>query len=136
MANYYASARTNMFAVKNPDAFIEAIAPIMNGNDGELWDEMHNGVRLFGLGFTDAGFVSGYVDDDGEFQEVDLVELIASHLQDDWVCIMMETGAEKLRYLNGYSVCFNNKNEMHTIDLNGIYSLAANLGVNCTSCEY
>ena len=114
MANYYASARSNYFKVKDLDAFAKAMFPF----DVEISEGKH-GVCLLCRG--DGGW--SWYDPDIE-EDQDPVDLIAPHLQDNEICILMETGAEKLRYLIGYAIAFNNRKEGVDVNLKNIYEQA------------
>jgi len=138
MANYYASARTNYFLVKDVEAFTTDINAVTN--DVEIITQEKDGVQLVGLLGTDpdgSGFpYSQYSDEDGEYLEINWDKIFQAHLEDGWVAIIMESGAEKLRYISGYAVAYNNKGETRTIDLTNIYKLAMELGTNITPAEY
>jgi hypothetical protein len=114
MANYYASARSNYFKVKDLAEFSKAMIPF----DVEISEE-DQGVCLLCSG--EGGW--SWYDPDIE-EDHDPVDLIAPHLQDNEVCILMETGAEKLRYLIGYAIAFNNQKEMVDVSLENIYEQA------------
>ena len=83
------------------------------------------------------GLPSGYVDEETEdYVEADAVEELALHLKAGEVAIVMECGAEKLRYVSGWAVAINSKGERETVDLCQIYDKAKTLGKNMTRCEY
>jgi hypothetical protein len=139
MANYYASARTNYFLVKDVEAFttdINAVTSYVN----IITHTTKDGLELVGLLGNDpdgSGFpYSQYSDEDGEYLEINWDKIFQAHLEDGWVAIIMESGAEKLRYISGYAVAYNNKGETRTIDLTNIYKLAMELGDNVTPAEY
>lgn len=133
MANYYASARSNYFRVKDDDAFLDAMTPFeveaSKDNDGR-W-----------LLIDVSGDANGWpfvVFDEAtdEYEDIHFPEVVAPHLADGEVCILMEVGREKLRYLSGYAIAFNNKGEEKRVSLNDIYELATDLGTNITDCTY
>lgn len=78
--------------------------------------------------------------DDIEFLEadldIDIVSELQEHLADDEVAIFMAIGSEKLRYLDGYAIAFNNKGEIRNVSLDDIYKLASELGPNVTQATY
>lgn len=140
MANYYSMGRTNHFAVKDPDAFLAAVTPIVNFGDGDIVREERDGVDGFVLCFPD-GFPSEIHDLENEDTwdmpvEIDWQVLISEHLADGEVCIIQEIGNEKLRYLTGYSLAFNNKGEKEYVSLYQIYDQAKELGTRITEAEY
>lgn len=137
MANYYSMGRTNFFAVKDPEAFSEEVTPLVDSNGGNVIRENRNGVDGFILLFPD-GLPSEYYPDDVEEDpiELDWVQVISKHLADDHVCVIQEIGNEKLRYLTGYSVAFNNKGEQQYVSLRHIYDMTKELGTYITEAEY
>lgn len=138
MANYYSMGRTNHFAVKDPDAFEAEITPLVG--DGEIIREERDGVEGFILLFPDG--VPCYYDpepdddSDGESIELEWDNIIAPHLVDGQVCVIQEIGNEKLRYLTGYAIAFNNKGEKEYINLSNIYDQAKELGTRITQAEW
>ena len=72
----------------------------------------------------------------GEYVEIDWETIFSQHLQDDSVAIIMGAGAEKVRYIHGYAIAFNNKGETKTIHLTDIYKLAEELGKDVKKAEY
>lgn len=145
MANYYGVGRTNYFAVKSAEDFTAEMAnyPVeVITRDGE------DGVTLYGLmdansdgGGWDWSYVAEMEDEDGEPYETDLeidwAEVFARHLVDGWVAILMETGAEKYRYVSGYALAVNSKGESREINLSrDIAKLALELGENVTDASY
>lgn len=129
MATYFGTARTNYFHVKDKlafDAFIENFYGIdVVTKDGDS------------TGFIALLFEDGPPSWDPDTEdEIDFMDELAPHLADGSVAIMMEAGAEKLRYVNGYAIAINNKGERKDISLNAIYDLAKELGTEVTLAEY
>lgn len=133
MANYYSMGRTNHFAVKDPDAFAEYITPLVG--DGDVIREERDGVEGFILLFPD-GIPCYYDPEDGESVELEWDRILAPHLADGEVCVMQEIGNEKLRYLTGYAIAFNNKGDKEYINLSSIYDQAKELGTRITQAEW
>jgi hypothetical protein len=141
MANYYGVARTNYFAVKSAEDFTAEMA---NYPVEVITSVNVAGETLYGLMDTNSdgggwewSYVAEMEDEDGEPYETDLeidwVEVFARHLEDGWVAILMETGAEKYRYLSGYALAVNSKGESREINLSrDIDKLANELGENVT----
>jgi hypothetical protein len=124
MANYYAAARTNAFQVKDEEAFLLEIAPI-KGLTLIKENIQEDGIQRYVL-TTDYeqgnGWSSLYLEyDEDNISELDIMDIIPEHLPDNEVCIFMEVGNEKLRYLVGTSIAVNNKNQAIKIFLNDIY---------------
>jgi hypothetical protein len=138
MATYFSTARTNYFRVKDVDAFnkwieqfsgLETIVQEAQGTVGILFDD----------GVPNERWETEKDADGNEHDvdvEVDFMEELALHLADNEVAILQESGAEKLRYVNGYSIAVNNKGERREISINNIYDLAKQLGTNITRAEY
>lgn len=135
MANYYESSRTNYFLVKDIEAFktrLELITSLevkvekMNGKDYVcLLNDNENGFPF-----------EAYDDILGEYVEIDWEGIFSEHLQDGSVAIIMGAGAEKLRYIHGYAVAFNNKGETEQVHLVDIYKIAEKLGTDIQKAEY
>jgi len=142
MANYYATARSNYFAVKDEQAFRDWAALLgLTILEPDLRATTANGVRRFGLcpGYdSDPGSwpTSLYNDTTGEDDDIDFSDQLSAHLADDEVAILMEIGNEKLRYLNGWAEAVNSKGETVVVTLESIYESARTLGQNMTRAEY
>jgi hypothetical protein len=132
MANYYSSARTNYFRVKDVDAF-NAWVKEFEDNDGvEVVSKEDTFAILFDgeSGVPNSRFVNG------DYDHLDFMDELSNHLADDEVAILHESGAEKLRYINGFAIAINNKAERRTISLDDIYVHAKELGKNVTLAQY
>jgi hypothetical protein len=146
MANYYGQARTNYFAVKNAEAFRAELADL----PVEIIEQKNpaTGETLFGFmdsnsdgGGLDWMLYTEVEDENGEIvdteMEIDWTAFLASHLADGHVAILMETGAEKYRYLQGWALAVNNKGETREINLSrDITNLAKELGSEITNAMY
>lgn len=150
MGQYIAAARSNYFAVKDKDAFLEAmntngyhVVPV-DQDDGFTitYGEPHNApageIALFGGG--EGWPVDLSVEEKREewkyenpdhpegkplpvFYET-LTDLIGAHLVEGSVAVLEEAGAEKLRYLNGSAVAVNHRQEVVSISIADIYDKA------------
>jgi hypothetical protein len=138
MANYYASARSNYFRVKDREQFVEAL----HGLPVSVVDSTkHEGaVCLLGADPDGAGWPAwGYDESISEEFEVNLPQLIAAHLAEGEIAILMEAGAEKLRYVMGEAVAVNSHGETRSLTLHSIYELAQELTdapERITACQY
>lgn len=138
MANYYGTARTNYFAVKDGKAFEEEMA----GLPVELITEKtEDGETLYG--FLDASSDGSgldwyqYDEETEEDTEIDWPGVLARHLKDGSVAVFMEVGAEKYRYLTGVAWAVNSKGEQRHINLErDIMEMASALGDTVTSPQY
>lgn len=134
MANYSGAARSNYFRVKDDSAFEEA----MSGLPEIAVNQDDEGRFMVMSTCPDTGGWVTLMEDEatGEDVEVDLAAIIAEHLADDEVAVLMEAGHEKLRYISGYAEAINAKGERRTVSLSDIYGLARELGSNITEATY
>jgi len=121
MANWYGSSRSNYFRVKDCDAFLQWVEKrglgfFKNGEDAALF-AIHSGDS------TDAGSWPSY--DLEADTEIDLVAELAQHLPKGEVAVLMEIGAEKLRYLTGIAIAVNHKGRAAVVSLDDVYRKAA-----------
>ena len=71
---------------------------------------------------SDAELLAAYTRDGDH--EIDFYAELAKHLQNGWVAIVMEVGAEKLRYVTGYAVAVNHNGKCCDVSIDRIYQLA------------
>jgi len=137
MANYYATGRTNYFAVKDITAFEAEINALETGL--EISTREKDGQTLLALiSQNEGGFVwTAYTDETGNHEEIDWSMVFTKHLQDGWVAIIIESGAEALRYVDGTAMAFNSKGEEIVINLvDEITKRAESLGSHITEPSY
>ena len=132
MANYYSSARTNYFRVKDVDAFNAWAKEYEDNYRVEVVDKEDT----FGFLFDGESGVLNSRHVNGDYEPFDFMDELSVHLADDEVAILHEAGAEKLRYINGFAIAINNKAERRTISLDDIYVHAKELGKNVTLAQY
>jgi hypothetical protein len=136
MANWYGSARSNYFAVKDEAAFREWA----DKNSLQIFiSENHPG--LFAIAPSndgdDGGWPSLFFDDEtGEDRDFEVTDEIVPHLAEGHVAVLMEIGAEKLRYLTGHATAVSSNGASITINLRDIYEKAAELGGTVTQATY
>lgn len=121
MANWYGTARSNYFRVKDRDAFLKwaekrGLGVFESSEDAGLF-AIHSGDS------TDGGSWPSY--DVEKDTEVDLVRELAEHLPNGQVAVLVEVGAEKLRYLTGQAIAINAKGRVVEVTLSDIYRKAA-----------
>lgn len=132
MSNWSGLSRSNYFQVKDEAAFREALkdvdVSVVQGTGGlAVISEDENGAWP---SFT-------YNDETGDDEEIDLVALIAEHLADGQVAVMISAGSERQRYVSGYATAFTNNAPPVELNLSEIYNLAKNaFGVIPTLAEY
>ena len=121
MANWYGSSRSNYFQVKDRDRFLKWAE---ERGLGVFKNEQAAGLfAIHGGEATDDGSWPSY--DMGHDTEIDLVAELARHLAKGQIAILMEVGAEKLRYLTGVAIAVNSKGRVAALTLNDIYPKAA-----------
>lgn len=133
MANYYSQGRTNYFRVKDGEKFEQEIERLREGVGSPI--EMIKEDGKYALLFEEGAPTYFYDEETGESEDVDMEGFIRENLADGSVCVMMEIGAEKLRFLDGWSIAFNNKGDRKVILLDDIYKGIESFG-ECTQCEY
>ena len=142
MANYYATARSNYFAINDLDKW-EVFCEKFQLKSIMTWDNNEQ-INLYGFTCENSdggGIPNCYFDDEGEdvddnLVEVDFIEELSRHLQKDWVAIVMESGAEKIRYVCGFAFAVNSEGKRRTVSLTDIYAKAEKLGTHVTAAEY
>ncbi len=142
MSNYYATARSNYFAVKDEKAFREWAARTgLAVLEPDHHDKTSGGVRRLGVASGDSNDSGGWPnsfwnDDLGDYEEIDVSGQLAEHLADGEVAVLMEAGSESLRYVTGSAVAVNNRGETVEVHLESIYEAARHLGGTITRAEY
>ena len=124
MADWYGTARSNYVKIKDMDGLKAAIEPFpISISKG---DDENEGKVCFLSDDGDSGGWPGhaYDEDDNEI-EFDPAVQICPFMEDDQVLVMMESGAEKLRYITGNAMAFNAKGDSVRVNLNDIYKKAA-----------
>lgn len=132
MANYYSTARTNYFRVKDVDAFNAWVKEFEDNYRVEVVSKEDTFAILFD---SESGIPTSR-EVDGDYDHLDFMDELSKHLADDEVAILHEAGAEKLRYINGFAIAINNKAERRVISLDDIYTFAKELGKNVTLAQY
>jgi hypothetical protein len=119
MANYIGACRSNYFRVKDVNKFREAVGVF----DVELIER--DGLIGF-LSNDDSGMPHVYEDvlgnDLDDPRNID--EVIVDHLDENEVCVIVEAGSEKLRYVRGWAMAIHSSGERVNINIGDIYKLA------------
>lgn len=158
MATYTAVARTNYFRVKDTDAFRAALnAAFPNasldvrdggpddptGSVAVIEEDGHGWPR----GCTEGDVPLGQTPpaDDDVCEECSqrfgdhghsIVTLIAAHLIDGDVAVIIEGGSEKSHYIVGTATAVNAAGKTRQVTLDDIYDLAKTLGSTITDASY
>jgi hypothetical protein len=136
MANYYATARSNYFRIKDKAAFMDWC--VTRHLD---WWEKASEPGLYALSpYSESGWPTyDYNEENDDETEVDLAAELATHLAPSEVAVLMEVGNEKLRYVTGYAVAVNAQGKTVRVHLDDIYDRAAQLmldGATLTEVAY
>ncbi len=127
MADWYGTARSNYFQVRDEAAF-------------RIWAEKRNlhvferphtaeSPALFGV-YSEDGY-GGWPSSDVELEEetgdgsIDLCAELAPHLRDGQIAVLMEIGAERHRYLTGIAVAVDYAGRTVEVTLDDVYQRAA-----------
>lgn len=151
MADYIAAARTNVFRVRDAKTFIDAVGKVAPDVVVEVRDWQHAnktpthnelpGDAVMMYSESCHGDWPNYgVDEINNDFEIDWPALVSEHMVDDQVCVIMEAGSEKLRYISGWATAIYSDGRSVSISLTDIYAkTAAEFGVdenNITGCSY
>lgn len=146
MANYNCTIRTNYFHVKDNDKFEEFMTHVY-GEDLKIFDMVDsNGNKLYGFGCY--GGISGYFDNEEEYEDSDIawdnaydnfIDGLVAHVTEDDAVLIFESGYEKLRYVVGSVTVITSKGyEYRDFTSTGI-EMARQMLNNpdyTTQCEY
>jgi len=142
MANYYATARTNYFEVKDPDKFKAFVAkmPDLVLIEKTVCDAKRKRT-LYGFYVENpdgGGFPTVWATRKGQWQDVALCNATARHLKDGEIAIFVEAGHEKSRYVTGYAIAINSKGKSVELCIDNIYNMLDKLAPKgaVTRAEY
>jgi hypothetical protein len=134
MANYYESARSNYFFVKDIEAFE---AELEGTGLTVIKKEIDNNLTQVALLASEDGWPDCKYDPDTyDSEELNWEGIFIRHLVDNQVAVIMGAGAEKLRYVSGWAMAYNNKGESVGVNIADIYNLAKELGSEITTATY
>ncbi len=134
MADYQAFARSNYFAVKDPEAFKRFV----EGCGATLLTKTHRNFTTYGFyadGIPDLEDPDVVNDVDYESVASFMAEL-SNYLAEDWVAVVIEIGHEAVHYAIGLAVAVNSEGEVLYLSLDDIFDKACNLGEHITYAEY
>lgn len=124
MANYYASARSNYFEVRDRKEFEKTMASIPGV---KIQDGPEGQIGLFCTGDGDSGWPNIRIPEGEEgvdwedYEEIDIFQEVAQHLVPGSIAVFQEAGAEKLRYITGYSLAVNHLGKTCIVNIDDIY---------------
>ncbi len=128
MADWYGTARSNYFHVKDEAAFRKeaeslGLEVMTSSSDSDLLFMVTPNAMNDNSGWPT--WSPDESDADGDPLEVDIVGSLSKHLVKGEIVVLMECGAEKLRYLTGHATAFNSNGKRVDLDLGDIYQKAA-----------
>jgi hypothetical protein len=118
MANYLCSCRSTYFKVKDDAKFIAWASGISEITARIEADGDHKGFAVILGNDPDGGGWPGqwFNDKKDELEEFDFFNELSQHLAKDWSVILMEAGAEKLRYIIAQAVLVDWRGRVKVID--------------------
>ena len=126
MANYYATARSNYFRVKNTQAFEDWCSKWHLDCWSKPYTDIGDRYAISPNADTEAGWpYCGLDEATDEYYEIDFPKELASHLDPRDIAILIEVGWEKLRYLTGEAVAVHANGKTTRISLYDIYDQAS-----------
>ena len=131
MANWYGTSRSNYFNVKDEGAFREWA----ERRNLEIFTNLVGQLAVAPSSVSEDGSWPSYDDDDD--CEIDFQAELIEHLAEGQVAIIMTIGAEKLRYLTGYSVALAWDGRRISVDIADIYDkVEVEFGLQPTAAGY
>ena len=131
MANWYGTSRSNYFKIEDEDAFREWA----ERRNLEIFTNLVGQFAVAPSSMSEDGSWPSYDDDDD--CEIDFQAELIEHLAEGQVAILMTIGAEKLRYLTGFSVALAWDGRRINVDIADIYDkVEIEFGVTPTVAEY
>jgi hypothetical protein len=141
--NYSATARSNYFRVKDEAAFRawakRSGLEVHEDTEAEKFERSTpDGSKQFMIAPADGGAWPCFgVDEQSDQQwDIDLPKELAAHLHEEDVAVLMEAGAEGLRYVNGTAWAVNALGKVKYVGLHTIYRRAAGMGKRVTLAEF
>jgi hypothetical protein len=133
MANAICAARSNYFKVKDEAAFLA-----WADSRGLYRSTGGDGMWMIGGAADDGAWPTSTWDEEAdEEQHVDIQAELCEHLADGEICVLIEAGFEKLRYVFGFASAFDNTGKAVQVSLLNIYTLAEEaFGKRPTPAEY
>lgn len=137
MANFYGTARSNYFQVKDLEEFKRQCCLFDLAVDERFEDGAGVSVIIYPDKAESGCWPSGFWDEDlGDMVEFDVADFVQEHIADNQCAILFEIGNENLRYLHGIAIAVT-KDKIETVSLHDIYNIAAKMVTSeVTRAEY
>jgi hypothetical protein len=147
MANFHGSARSNYFKVKNEAEFMRWVNSVPGLG---AWSKRDDDGEQTHAVYSDDGDHGCWPhcreldEDHPDYDEsdcgsvyIDLTQELSGHLLEGQVAVLMEAGAEKLRYITGSALAVDCTGKTVAVELRDIYQLAeAAFGVRPDDAEH
>ena len=107
MANYCCTVRSSYFYVTDEEKYKELMEHIITSEDSlDCWDEKKSDGKI-AHAFGCYSPILGYIDDSEalEYENLDydlFLHRLSEIIAPDSACVIMQSGNEKLRYIDGY----------------------------------
>ena len=107
MANYCCTVRSSYFYVTDEEKYKELMERIITSEDSlDCWDEKKSDGKI-AHAFGCYSPILGYIDDSEalEYENLDydlFLHRLSEIIAPDSACVIMQSGNEKLRYIDGY----------------------------------
>jgi hypothetical protein len=119
LANWYGFSRSNYFKVKDREQFEAWVDGI---DDLEILAENDGRFAINGAWY--GGWPHARCHDERNDTPIDLACELSAHLEEGEIAVLLQAGAEKLRYITGDALAVNHRGEQVTLSLDDIYGLA------------
>jgi hypothetical protein len=117
MADWWGFSRSNYFKVKDKEAFLAWLSEI--GDVSVLHEDAHGSIAIMGESY------GGWPTCPGEDCEpFDFAEELSDFLLDGEIAVLIEAGAEKLRYITGVAIAIDSHGNRTQLLLSDIYAQA------------
>lgn len=122
MSDWYGGSRTNYVKIKDMDGLKKALEPF----DLEIVEDRDSPNSIALLPNSEYGdWPTWAYTEDGEEIELDPVGHICPFMEEGQVLVIMEAGAERLRYISGWAQAFTWDGRFVEVSLHQIYEKAA-----------
>jgi hypothetical protein len=133
-SEYTGTVRTNYFAVREPQSFYQELQDICKEDLGGIgYKIIHR--ESFGVPTCAVLFYSQKYLPIDERQDR-WSDFFKRHLEDEWVAIILQTGAKGFEYLHVEGHAFNNKGEIESLDFTEMETRARRLGAKVTEARF
>jgi len=110
VADWCRSARSNYFRVKDPEAFKERADSVPDLAAEQETEGKDKGNFMLWSADEYGGWPTGrYNEETEDYEDYDLASELSEHLAEGEVAVLLEIGAEKLRYLSGFAVAVDSR---------------------------